>query len=268
MGRARLILWAFVASMAIALAGCEAQATPVAGAVATATPTLAPTSVAPIRYALIQSLLFFSPNASALQQAGFVEQTANEDSEDYDVIIGYGTRDGWQTAPQPLTVGLVINPNLSPLDKPQVAQWVRQSLNTNGLVGETSWTAITLPTLAPATIRTQMVQAQTPDGYKLVLAHTFTTTLDALVSNFSASNLEIETRAIHPDQLETLIANNQAHLILVAWANESVKNAWIAQVGDENVLALLQVPIRYRLASGIVVTGYTDDGLPIAERQP
>jgi hypothetical protein len=259
---------AFIAGIAIGLASCEAQATPVAGAFATATPTLAPTSVAPIRYALTQSSLLFAPNISALQQVGFVEQLASEDSEDYDVIIGYGTRDGWQTAPQPLTIGLVINPNLSPLNKPQVAQWVRQSVDTNALMGEPSWIALRLPTLAPADIRAQMVQAQTPDGYKLVLGHSFTATLDALIANFSASNLEIETRVIKPDQLDALIPNNQAHLVLVAWANDTAKNAWVAQVGDENVLEFIQVPIRYRLANGIAVTGYIEDGLPIAERQP
>lgn len=241
------------------LVGCEAQATPIAN-IATPTATLAPTPVPVnvIRYGIAANIVPYLGDVPVSYET--VDGTTA--LTDYDLVVTYGALDGWERAPQAHRVSLIINPNLAPLDEtvirdliPSVidVQTIISNLNING----TQQTTIQTSELSATEIRTTLANSGYPDGVQLTLATEQVPAIDTLLSQFSALGLDLRLIPLR----ENSFSQNQAHLGLFLWTDDSERSDWVAQVGENSIIDLWTMPISYITSDGVTVD-FTADGIP------
>jgi hypothetical protein len=253
--------------LGLLLVGCEAQATPVAGGFVTATPSLVPTNPTPLRYALTASVPLFGLNTNELLASGLVDQLTTADGEGYDIVIALETRQDWETAPNPLTIGLALNPNLAPLNNEALLNLVRQSISPVEIAQGTAWKPLVNENSPTATIRANLTSLGLPDGISLMLGTRFEATTPPLTAMFSARNVELNSITLSSEVHNNALSNNLVNLLVVLWVGDEQRTVWENQVGADNLIALFTVDISYRLGDGVQVVGYTSQGLPLIERQ-
>jgi hypothetical protein len=255
-----------LALLALLAAACEPAKAPLAGGVvpATATPTSAP--AAALRYALGQSLTAISVDTGAIGQIALIDQLTTEDAEGYDIVVSLRQQEGWQTTDEPYVLALVLNTAMPPLNDAAVREAVVAGLDPAVIGSTTGGTVRVTAAQAASAVRQSLAAAGRPDGYALVMAHAFELGAAGVVESLSARNLEVQTIRARADQLQELIAPPRAHLLLVGGRENGTLAAWRERVGADNVIALAEVPVYYRLAEGAAVNGLTDDGLPLIGR--
>jgi len=243
------------------IAGCEAQATPIA-ALITPTDTPPPTTVPlpELRYAVASNLVPYAGNLE--QTVAFEVYDSNLPLSEYDVVVAYGVYDGWQQAPQSHRVSLVLNPNLPPFDDatirgmiPQIID-IQAVLDTIAIPGVQQTAVLTVQ--SSTVLRTELANAGYPDGFPVTLATEVVPAVDILIGQLSQLALDVRLIEIS----DTVLSDNQAHMLLFMWSQESERATWSAQVGDENVIDLWTMPISYVTAEGIQVE-FNENGLPI-----
>lgn len=253
----------------VVLAACEAAATPIA-AVPTASEAAAEATASPTpppyRYGILSDTLPYVRDVEALQDQAQLESVpANADLQNYDLLTGYGTADGWETAPTTHHVALLIHPALPPLDDATLRAIVQQSSSPRPLI-----TRIEIPGLRPASdqetdsaaLRTQLANQGYPDGLRLVLAAEPVPGIEAVRQQLAASNLRTRLSEAAPADILTRYEQQQAHLFLVRWIEEGERRAWTERIGTENVIELYSIPIRYRVRAGLSVA-FSAEGFPI-----
>lgn len=259
----------------LVLAGCEGEATPIAAVLPpTPTPTQPPATLPPpIRYALADNVAGYVTDMATLQATGLVEQLADAGTDEqliagYDVVMRFGVAAGWQQVPRPPQVALLINSNLPPLDDPLIATVLRNALDGDGIIATLGIDGAT-PLLSQAVntvrLRNELANLGHPDGFLLTLAHTSLPGIQQVQQQLAASNFETRLIALQPDALASTLTTNRAHLLLTSWAQESIREAWTAQIGDANVLMLYDLPISYRAVPDVQVQ-FAANGWPIASR--
>ncbi|MEO1288523.1 MAG: hypothetical protein AAFV93_12205 [Chloroflexota bacterium] len=250
--------WSFLL-LCMLLVGCEAQATPIAN-IATPTATSAPSPI-PVDVVLFGIASNIAPYVGDLP-IDFEIVDGNSALSDYDLVVSYGALDGWQQSPQAHRVSLAINPNLSPLNDltirdliPSVldSQAIVSNLNINGAQQTTARTTV----LSSAEIRTTLANSGYPDGFQMIMAIEQVPAIDTLVVQFSALSLDMRLVPLR----DGIIAENQAHLALFLWADDSERDAWVALVGEENIVDLWTMPISY-ITSGDVAIEFSETGIP------
>ncbi|MGJ3238520.1 MAG: hypothetical protein ACFE0Q_07420 [Anaerolineae bacterium] len=248
------------------LAGCEAQATPIAS-IATPTGRPQPTStpVIALRYAVAANL---APYVD-LDMLPFVTDViaGNETLNIYDLVVSYGAYEGWQLSPISHHVTLAINPNLSPFDEPSIRALVADVLDRESLVTAINIPGVTtVPTSDPSssfTIRAALANAGYPDGFQLILASDLLPAVDTLREQFARANFDL-TLTSYSDAIWN---DNQAHLIAFNWTQDDTRQLWAERVGEENMIDLWMLPISY-LAPDDLALEFTETGLPIPMTQP
>lgn len=252
----RLLLFLF----GILLAGCEAQATPIA-VITTATATPEPTSIpiTELRYGIAGNI---APYIGDMGTIPFELLAADSAITDFDLVVAYGIYEGWQQAPQSHRVSLAINPNLAPLNNQTIRDLIPRLINSQAIVDNlnipSAQQTTELSTESAPIIRTTLANAGYPDGFQLTMATENIPAVDVLLSQFAFLSMDIRLIELS----EHILADNQAHLLAFMWANDSERAQWVAQVGEGNIIDLWTMPISY-LNNGNVTVEFTENGIPI-----
>jgi hypothetical protein len=258
----------------VLLAGCGAQPTPIAVVDAA---TLAPnvntsdiTHPPPLRYGIANHTLPYVSDIEQIEAIALVEaMPPNPDLSPYDVAVAYGVYDGWQQAPISHHVSLILNPQLAPLDNPEIQNLVRQTLNPQGIIDSTGISGlITAPveTLPSAEIRSALANLGYPDGFRLTMAVEPMPGVEAVMQQLNHANLElVQIEMAAATEADTILAENRAHLLLLHWKTDEERAAWIERVGENQVLDLYMLPISYVAADGVNIS-FTENGWSIGSR--
>ncbi|MDX1991837.1 MAG: hypothetical protein SF029_05585 [bacterium] len=259
-----LLLAAFV------LAACEGEATPLAAEIPpTPTPTQLPVTPQPIRYALGMNTLNAVAELSLLESAAQVEQlTAPASAADlgtrFDLIAQYGQQAGWTPSEITPQVALVIdrleNPVLMDVLRGAVdAQAIVEMLNIPGMVARP-----TTP-LNPADLRAQLANQGRPDGFGLVIGHTFVLGVEQVTRQLETINIETRTVALSEAALLNALEEGSVQAGLFIWTSDDQRAAWQTAFGAENVIDLYSLPISYLAREGLRIT-FSPGGWPLVEQ--
>lgn len=251
----------FLILLGLILAGCEAQATPIAAVIVpTNTPLPTTASLPELRYAVASNLV---PYKGDLEETIAIEvYDSNQPLSDYDVVVAYGIYDGWQQAPQSHRVSLVLNPNLPPFDDATIREMILQTLDVQAVLDTFAIPGVqqssALTTESSTVLRTQLANAGYPDGFSVILATDVIPAVDILIGQLSQLALDIRLIEIN----NTVLSDNQAHMLLIMWSQERERATWSAQVGDDYVIDLWTMPISYVTPDDVQLE-FNENGLPI-----
>ena len=254
MKRLLLILFGMI------LAGCEAQATPIA-AIVTETNTPEPTAIPipDLRYGIAGNI---APYIGDMGTISYEILGAESAISDFDLVVAYGIYDGWEQAPQSHRVSLAINRNLAPLDNASISELIPGLIDVQAIVDSLnipgSQQRTELATVSANSIRTTLANAGYPDGFQLTMATENIPAVDVLAGQFASLSMDVRLIEVS----ETVLVDNQAHLILFIWADENERAGWVSQVREENIIDLWTIPISY-LNNGEVRVEFTENGIPI-----
>ena len=244
----------------IILAGCEAQATPIA-AIVTETNTPEPTaiSIPDLRYGIAGNI---APYIGDMGTIPYDILGSDSAISDFDLVVAYGIYDGWEQVAQSHRISLAVNPNLMPLNNASISNLIHGVIDIQAIVDSLnipgSQQTTELSTESANSIRTTLANNGYPDGFQLTMATENIPAVDVLVNQFAS--LSIDLRVI--ELSETVFEDNQAHLILFMWAQESERAERVSQVGEDNIIDLWTMPISY-LNNGAVPVEFTENGIPI-----
>jgi hypothetical protein len=256
------------------LTGCGAQPTPIAVVDAA---TLAPnvntsdiTQPSPLRYGIADHTLPYMSDIEQFEAIALVEaMPPNPDLSLYDVAVAYGVYDGWQQAPISHHVSLILNPQLAPLDNPEIQNLVRQALNPQGIIDSTGISgliAAPVETSPSAQIRSVLANLGYPDGFRLTMAVESMPGVETVVQQLNNANLEIvQIEMSSATEAATMLAENRAHLLVMHWKTDEEHAAWVERVGENQVLDLYILPLSYVAAEGVTVS-FTENGWAIGSR--
>lgn len=242
------LLRRFAIFLLLLLAACEPEPTPLPvdiAPVATVTPT---PDARRIRYGIAANVAEYLDLAPIHAMMQVETLTAPPDSAmlgtQYDVLVTLADFEGGERAPASVSVGVVINTAISPLNNPEVAAIVERAVAGGG-----------------DSLRVELANAGYPDGFDLSAAALAPPgmALDAL----RRAGIGAQVSAIPPDQVVSLFEAGRLHLAFVRWSDEAGRAAWAAR---GIVIDLYALPIVYRASPDIEVTGFTPDGLPLARR--
>ena len=248
-----------LALLLVLIASCEPEPTPLPVAILPAsTEAPAPTDPAQIRYAIAPNAAGLIPDLALIDESARVEYlSAPPVPEDlgarYDLVVALGDLPEGTRAPSLLTVSLIINPALPPLDDAAARAAIASAVAPPALV-----TALAIPGAQPIplessparTVRDALANAGYPDGFDVTLAAFFAPGADALAAQLAT--VGIQARIVAAD------SPVDAHLSIVTDADSR-------DIAPDNRLDLFTVPISYRAAPGIAVD-FTPSGFPIAQR--
>ncbi|MAU10757.1 MAG: hypothetical protein CL607_13115 [Anaerolineaceae bacterium] len=265
-----------LALMALALAACEAEATP-AAVVVPDTPTAAPstaTAAPPLRYGLLPNTEGFIAADERTQLAEFalveqIQQTSDSilAQDAYDIIAGYGTYDGWERSATDQTVLLIVNTTLSPLDDPEIVDAIIQNSRAENLVRglqSLGATADDSTQLNRETLRALLANKGYPDGIVLNTLLDPLPGFDAWTSQLADANVTLQTSQTVPD-MQALLDAERFHLAFVN-VSEAARAELIDAYGSEHVIELYTLPISYELRDSSISVTFTDTGWPIPQR--
>jgi len=250
----------------VCLSACEPEATPFPVDIptpATATPT--PGVPAPVRYALAPNTLDSVADRSLLEGSAQVTQLSEAVNLDdlgtqFDVIAAYGTYPDATPSPSVVTLSLLINTSLAPLDNPALANILQNGVNRAALANQ-----IDIPGIQavpgdvppPSALRAELANAGWPDGIDLSLAYENVIAVNALQSYWQTLNIYINAFPLQD-------LNGQTHLTVFAWTTPEQRAAFAGT--DGSVIDLLTVPISYWTVPGLQIS-YSPQGWPIVTRQ-
>jgi hypothetical protein len=177
--------------------------------------------------------------------------------------------EGWQQAPISHHIALVMNPDLSPMDNPEIHTIIQQALNPQALVdiiGIPGLITANNNALPTAELRNQLANLGYPDGFRLTLAAQALPARELVLQQLNAIHLDLTTIDIDSSQQAMdILQNNRAHLLLIRWTNDDQHHSWIEKVGSENLIDLYTLPISYVVAEGLTIS-FTENGWPIGSR--
>ncbi|MDZ4768643.1 MAG: hypothetical protein SGJ24_05905 [Chloroflexota bacterium] len=259
---ARRVLIA-VCSILFALTGCEAPPTPLPAALVP-TPTAALQSAdaglgARFRVGLSpEARAFFGDALSPERVEIGVDGAEFPTLERYDLIVAFGRADGWQRAPDSITLSLSLQVDQPPLDDPVIREAVSRLFEPDGIavvLSHLDATAIDSDNPAlieqPQAMRALLANAGYPDGVALTVGGS-APGLDSVIAWARAYGLDLR---------RTFLNNEPSHLQWIGQRTGSDSTA------AQTEIALVTVPIRYQVREGLTVT-FADNGLPLPAAIP
>jgi len=264
--------------------GCQPVATPVAVITPTATevPEIAvvtatavmidvePTASAPeIRYGISASMQNTLPDIVQLGATGELVILDNMSQPDIlgnqaDMLITYGTIEGWQQSPEALQIALIINSEAEPFANPMIANIVRRSINPGSIAQQLQITGLAVgasEAVESLQLRTDLANAGYPDGFVVELGYMPLPGLREIISQFSEVNIDVQSKQMTFKALQADFASGDVHLGLILIKSPEQQQEWITQIGEANVINLYSVPISYQVLPELDVS-FTDYGIP------
>jgi hypothetical protein len=265
---ARRIAWALLLAFVALAAGCAPPPTPFpVTPVVTRPPTAAPLTSgespalatrAPVRYGVLPGTEDYLP--ATLRETANVEVLTNLSvASDYDVLVGFGVVDGWQTSPTVMQLALIVNEALPPLDVPEIAAVVRAAAHPAPVVESLGFPGLNV--LAPTPDMNANREALANAGYPAgIVLHGRAVDLPGaadVLAGLRASNVEVRL---------TPQSTTPPHVEVILWRHESERATLVETHGAANVINLYTLPISYTLNDDLLTT-FTDDGWIVAARK-
>lgn len=246
------------------LSACQQPPTPFPVDIPTpATATPSPGAPAPIRYALAPNTAGAVADRALLERSAQVTQLSEPVNLDnlgtqFDLIAAYGSYPDAALSPSTVTLSLVINTALAPLDNPILSDILQRSIDPAALAAR-----VEIPGVQPVvreapslgSLRTELANAGWPDGMDLSLAYENLIAVNALQNTWQPLNIIAK-----PFPLQDL--HGQTHLTLFAWTAPEQRAAFGAS-DDTIVIDLLTVPISYWAVPGLQIR-FSPQGWPLA----
>jgi hypothetical protein len=248
------------------LSACQPEATPFPVDIPTpATATPIPGNPAALRYALAPNTVGSVADLGLLESRAEVIQfnepiNPDEIGTQFDLIAAYGSYADASPSPIQVTVSIILNTTLAPLDDPVLANVLQRSLDTSALAAFINIPGIqAVPHDSPPTaaLRAELANAGWPDGLDFSLAYENVIALNALQALWQALHSQI-----NPFPLQNL--RGETHLILFAWSTPDQRTAFTEQFSGV-AIDLLTVPISYWAAPGLQID-YSPQGWPLPTR--
>ena len=252
------------------LAACEPDATPLPAFIApTATTAPATATPGPVRYALTADTRGSVADLALLEASAEVVTLGQDDPTGlggYALMAGYGDRPGWARSPVTPRVSLVIGALRSPLDRPEMAELIVHAIDAPSLVAA-SGIGGSEPLLVGEihVTHTALANAGWPDGFDVALGDAGLPGADAVLQQLTALGLNVSRVTLAPDALVPALVDGRANLALVAWTDESERQALTDAVGVDRVTDLYTLPITFQAVDGLRLT-FTPGGWPLVSR--
>ncbi|PJF22029.1 MAG: hypothetical protein CUN56_08040 [Phototrophicales bacterium] len=240
------------------LAACEAEPTPFpVDLPPTPEPTLAPTAIPAVRYGLDVNTAGWMPNASSM-----IVMTEAVDPADlggrFDLIAAYGLLDGWQQAPQPANVTLIVDPLAISSDLIMV---IFQAVDPGAVV-----TNLAIPGsmvlenlhVPPDMLLNTLANLGKPDGLGMAMGVTFVPGAEIIQAQLAAVNIHTRLVNLSHSEIAQAFAEKQIQLALVTWSDSPPDFS-----SAENMLNLYALPISYLAVDDLEIT-FTEQGFPVA----
>jgi hypothetical protein len=257
--------WRWSALLLIMLAACTPQRQPVGSVISTPTPITATAEVEPLRYGLGASLRPLQLDDQPLRQIALVDALTTDDASGYDIIVSLLPQADFTQSPQPLALGFVLT-QTPPLNEPALYAGLEGALAQLDLPGLTAPSADAAQQ-ARQQARSTWLAHGFPDGLQLVMAYEVDLLIPEITAQLALANVELVTLPITAAQRRSVAQQNQAHLYWTLLADPQVIARWQEVRPEAQVMVVGDVWLYYKLAEGVVVTGYTPEGLPLIERQ-
>lgn len=247
------------------LSACEPEATPFPVDIPTpATVTPTPGAPALVRYALAPNTLDSVADRNLLESSAQVTQLSEAVNLDdlgaqFDLIAAYGAYPDATPSPSVVTLSLLINTSLAPLDNPALASILQNGIDRAALANQIDIPgvrAVPGDVTSQSNLRAELANAGWPDGIDLSLAYENMIAVKALQAYWQPLNIHINAFPLQD-------LSGQTHLTLFAWTTPEQR----ATYADSNhsVVDLLTVPISYWVVTGLQIS-YSPQGWPIATR--
>lgn len=242
----------------LVLAACEPEATPLPVDPPTATsPPITPTPQA-IRYGLAYPD-WLAEIAPADQSARITPIDGPADSSllgtQFDIIVGPGQWPESTPTPIEITVALVINTQLAPLDDPALPPIIRALAHPAAITAALDLPGVMAATAAPPAddvmLRTQLANAGWPDGFDLIATLPELPGHEQIITQFERAGLHV--------QLRPVFAWDRTHLTLIRWTGNTIPDAWAA--GE--IAPLYHIPVSFQASPGFEIT-FDTSGWPLA----
>jgi hypothetical protein len=248
------------------LCGCAPQRQPLSSAAATPTATATSPPSEPLRYGLGASLRLLRLDNASIRQTALVDVLTTDDAIGYDVVVSLLPQPDFVRSQQPIALGMVINRQIPPLLDETVYTHIQAVASSLVLPGITLLSEADIQRAAQQA-RAAWLAMDAPDGIELVLAHETELLLDEIRAHFAQANVELTLLPIAARQRAAVAQRQQAHLYLTLLAGAEAVSTWQALLPDAEIVVLSDVWLYYKLAEGVVVYGYSPEGLPLIERQ-
>lgn len=267
----RFLLIFFVVGVLVA---CSPEPTPFpVDIVPEVTETPLPQAVESIRYALAANTTDAVADLALLQESAAIEFLAETiQPQDlgtrYDLVAAYGDFPESTRGPVTLTVALVLQTQIDPLDDPDIQAVLRRSIDSARLVaGLEAPGAVAQPTESETSsiLQAELANAGWPDGFNLTLANAYAPSSALIAEQLGVLRIRLHTFSMSAFEAQTMLSAQDAELALITWTTPEEREAWAAEFGAENVIDLFTVPISYRAVPGLNIT-FTPGGWPLPSR--
>lgn len=182
-------------------------------------------------------------------------------SAQYDVLIALGDLPDGERTSTPVTLTLALNDALPPLDDPEIAAVVRDSVDSERFataLNVSGTQALPHESQPPRALRTTLANLGLPDGFDLSLAVMAVPGAEALSSQLATIGVDTQVTEFAPGEAPDA---SRYHLLLTAGSAQGL----LPDADADAVIALATIPISYRAAGGLTVE-FTPGGLPLARR--
>ncbi len=258
--------WRWLLVLVAILCGCAPQRQPLSSTAATPTATATLPPLEPLRYGLGASLRPLRLDDASIRQMALVDVLTTDDAAGYDVVVSLLPQPDFVRSQRPIALGMVIDRRAAPLNDDTTYEHIQALTSVSTLTGMPRINgADTQRTLQQ--VRAAWLARGAPDGIELVLAHETELFLDEIQAHFAQANVELTLLPIAARQRAAVAQRRQAHLYLTLLAGAEAVSIWQALLPDAEIVVLSDVWLHYKLAEGVVVYGYSPEGLPLIERQ-
>jgi hypothetical protein len=263
---AAFLKWLCRCLLCALLVGCTPQATPIAPVISTplATPAQTVTDTPFLRYAIAPELMRWLPDSIRASRV-MLETYDGSTIEGYDLIVTYGEYAGWQQAPVSHLAALLINPERSPLDQPEIRELLTQAINPQtiiSLIGRQGMLPPEQPqTRNPLQIREQLANLGYPDGISLTLVSEHSDLMTAIQTQLQSTGFLLTVLAASESDVRERFASGRANLALIVVPPDAL-TSWSSTLPAQITQSLFTIPISYLAREDLPII-FTENGLPI-----
>ena len=210
------------------------------------------TPIPNLRYGLLPNTQGYVPS-NLLDSENFTvenitEQTTSEQFNAYDIVSGYGLYDGWQVSPVATRVSLVLNTAISPFDQPDFVSLMQSAATLTDITAQIGIPGVSLMTTtdtASRLVRETLANLGFADGIRVYGRIDDVPGSTIIIDSLKTVGIRVQTS----EEITTT-----PHMQIKVWHNDSERQLWVDQFGENSVIDLYSIPISYLTSEDIQVS--------------